>query len=194
MCKSIGRYLLLPVATLLGLAALGARGSQVHLEAPIHVAVLDMQVIDNSMNGDSDSLRTWMVEVGIEPTGLLREAVARNETYAAIAPRPSFAVVTGSRIEQALGDASEARRCRTTECTIEIGRAVGADRVITGEVTKLSVLIWFVTARVTDVQTGRVLRQDEFEVKGVITDLMPKVMVVLARRMAQVEAPRAAKS
>ena len=44
-------------------------------------------------------------------------------------------------------------------------------------------LIWFVTARVVDVPTGRVLRSEELEVKGVITDLLPKVMVSLARRL-----------
>lgn len=157
------------------------------VSAPVRVAVLEIAVLDNSMNGDSDSLRSWMIEAGIDPTVLLRRAVTSPETYAAMRPRPSFAAVEGERIQQvfAANDVSESA-CRNRDCLVTVGRAVGADRVITGEVTKLSVLIWFVTARVLDVRTGRILRQDEFEVKGVITDLMPKVMVVLARRFATV--------
>ena len=59
---------------------------------------------------------------------------------------------------------------------------MGADRVVTGEPTKISNLILFVTAGVVDVQTGKVLRRDEFEVKGVIQDMLPRVMASLSRR------------
>lgn len=151
----------------------------------VKVAVLELAVVDNSLNGDSDSLRLWMVESGIEPTRLLREAVSRPGTYSMMEPRPAFSSVEETRIERVLSsNGVEAVGCRTPACVREVGRALGADRVITGEVTKLSVLIWFVTARVSDVRSGAVLRQDELEVKGVITDLMPKVMAVLARRFA----------
>jgi hypothetical protein len=199
MKRSVLLALTLP--TLLGLAAARAGGGaegplpaprtnsdEARVPAkPVKVAVLELAVVDNSMNGDSDSLRAWMVESGIEPTGLLREALSREETYAAIHPRPQLLAIAAPQVEEALDEAGlSARECVRLECSVRIGRALAADRVITGEVTKLSVLIWFVTARVVDVRSGKVLRQDEFEVKGVITDLMPKVMVVLARRLAAV--------
>jgi hypothetical protein len=124
-----------------------------------------------------------MVAEGIEPTALLRDALGRPGTYGRT-EEARVTAVEGARVGEALSaEGLDARRCTEPSCAARIGTRLGADRVVTGEVTKLSVLIWFVTARVVDVPTGRVLRQEELEVKGVITDLLPKVMVSLARRL-----------
>jgi hypothetical protein len=160
-----------------------ARETGRRADEPMRVAVVELAVADASHGGDSRALRDWMVAEGIEPTALLREALGRPETYGRTEEAGVTAVEEG-RIDDALSaEGIDARRCTAASCAARIGTRLGADRVVTGEVTKLSVLIWFVTARVVDVPTGRVLRSEELEVKGVITDLLPKVMVSLARRL-----------
>lgn len=74
--------------------------------------------------------------------------------------------------------------CRTVACAAAVGREVGADRVLLAKLTKISTPVWFVTGTLVDVRTGRVLRADEFELKGQPADIVPKGMVVLARRMS----------
>ncbi len=146
------------------------------------VAVVELAVVDNSAQGDSKQLAAWFRKQRIDPTELLRTEIAKPETYEALELAPAVVSVEGARIAAAMA----ARGVRTGECATAcaraIGEQVGADRVITGEVTKISNLIWFVTAGVVDVRTGRVLRQDQFEVKGVIQDMLPKVMASLSRR------------
>jgi hypothetical protein len=192
--KPAGTRTLLVVSALLAAPGLAARqnaGGAPESSAAadslevVKVAVLDLPVVDNSYLGDADSLRSWMVASGIEPTTVLRDVIGRPETYAVVNPRARFVSVDGRRIAHAVEAGAAAGACGLA-CAVRVGKAVGADRVVTGEVTKLSMLIWFVTARVVDVRSGDVLRQDEFEVKGVIGDLMPKVMGVLARRFANV--------
>jgi Protein of unknown function (DUF2380) len=154
---------------------------------PMRVAVLELVIADISFNGSSPRLAEWMREQRIDPTALLREKLAEAETYRAFEDPPAVVSIGAPRIAEVLeARGVNPRTCRT-ECAVAVGRALGADRVVTGEVTKLSVLIWFVTGRVVDVESGRVLRQDEFEVKGVIQDMMPKVMASLARRFVMAD-------
>lgn len=179
-------FLLIPVACLLpftaSLPSFHGRGSP-GAPAVVRVAVLDFAVVDNSANGDSESLARWFRDQRIEPTQLLRSALVEPETYAALDDAPAVLSVPARHIRDALRERGfDPAACAVT-CALRIGTEVGADRVITGEVTKLSNLIWFVTARVADVRSGKVLRQDEFEVKGIIQDMMPRVMASLSRRL-----------
>ena len=149
----------------------------------LEVAIVDLTVVDNSYGGDDDRLAAWLVSEGIDPTQLLREAIVRAETDAAIENAPEVVAVPEPRVAGALEEVGVLSPACNVPCALTVGRTLGADRVITGEVTKLSTLIWFVTGRVVDVRTGRVLRQEELEVKGVIQDLMPHVMRSLSRRL-----------
>jgi hypothetical protein len=151
--------------------------------AMVKVAVLDLAVVDNTFNGDSKKLAAWFREQRIDPTDLLRDKIARTETYAALEDPPLVVSIGRLRIEDALRTAGAEPVTCATACAVRVGKAVGADRVVTGEVTKLSNLIWFVTGRAVDVRAGKVVRQDELEVKGVIQDMMPKVMASLSRRL-----------
>jgi hypothetical protein len=99
--------------------------------------------------------------------------------------RGGYALADSAR----LGDALTRRRaagesCRSVACAADVGREVGADRVLLTKLTKISTPVWFVAATLVDVRTGRVLRADEFELKGQPADIIPKGMVVLARRMS----------
>ncbi|MFN2431301.1 MAG: DUF2380 domain-containing protein [Gemmatimonadota bacterium] len=149
----------------------------------LEVAIVDLTIVDNSYGGDSDELAEWLRDQEIDPTRLLREAIVRTETYAAFDDAPLVESVPEPRVAGALAEAGTFAAACHVDCALTVGRTLGADRVITGEVTKLSTLIWFVTARVVDVKSGKVLRQDELEVKGVIQDMMPQVMASLSRRM-----------
>lgn len=73
--------------------------------------------------------------------------------------------------------------CADPACAATIGRSVGAERAVTGQVSKLSNLIWFLYAALVDVPSGRVVHAEEFELKGNIVDLLAPAMRALARRL-----------
>ena len=184
-CQSLdsaSRVKLMPPASGSGSAATVQGPGSGAEPAAITVAVLNLAVVDNSAQGDSKQLAAWFREQRIDPTDLLRAEIAKPETYAALESVPTVVTVDGARIAEAIAESGVPPAECATECAISVGRAVGADRVVTGEVTKISNLIWFVTAGVVDVRTGRILRRDEFEVKGVIQDTLPRVMASLSRR------------
>src|SRR3989475_4666029 len=84
------------------------------------------------------------------------------------------------------------RDCSDLACALDLGRALGVDRVVTGRISRLSNLIWLLYGAMVDVATGRVRYRDEFEIKGDIVDLLPKATLAMARRLAAADSPAAA--
>jgi len=46
--------------------------------------------------------------------------------------------------------------------------------------------VWYADTRLLDVKSGRVLRADEFELKGIPQQMIPMGMESIARRVSQV--------
>jgi hypothetical protein len=114
--------------------------------------------------------------LGARASGVLRDEVGSRGRYE---------VVDSTRLARAVeSSTSNGERCNTTRCALDVGRALGADRVLTARLTKISTPVWFLSAQLVDVATGRVVKSEEFELKGVPADIVPKGLAVLARRIS----------
>jgi len=83
--------------------------------------------------------------------------------------------------------------CNTSiACARAVAAQAGATYVAMAKVSKLSNLIWYFSGQLIDVATGRILMDDEFELKGVRDDLVPKGATALARRIVKVAERQAA--
>ncbi len=48
---------------------------------------------------------------------------------------------------------------------------------------KVSALIWFVSARLIDVQTAELIRAETLQFRGNMAEVIPRLMAILWRRM-----------
>jgi hypothetical protein len=65
-----------------------------------------------------------------------------------------FAVVPAREVEVALTQRGVTARACDRPCLVEVGRAVGADQVVSGRVVRMMTLLWGVDLQVTDVASG----------------------------------------
>ena len=77
--------------------------------------------------------------------------------------------------------------CSNTDCALEKGRERGVERVIWGQITKVSALIWFVSAHLVEVPTGTTLHAETLQFRGNMTDVIPRLTQILWRRMHEGE-------
>jgi uncharacterized protein YjbI with pentapeptide repeats len=147
------------------------------------VAVVEFLVVDVSGRPDVAAMRARLAESGMSAEGWLATHLTATGNYTILdAPRVA-AGLTSLGVDPV--------RCQDPACLVDLGRALGVDRVVVGRVSKLSNLIWFLYGTMVDVPQGQVRYRDEFEIKGNITDLLPKAMLALARRLAASDqAPR----
>lgn len=73
--------------------------------------------------------------------------------------------------------------CADADCALRTGRALGVQRVVWGQVTKVSVLIWFVSAQLVDVPTATTLHAETLQFRGNMGDVVPRLAAILWRRM-----------
>ena len=73
--------------------------------------------------------------------------------------------------------------CSDTDCALQQGRERGAQRVIWGQITKVSALIWFVSAHLVDIPTATTLHAETLQFRGNMTDVVPRLTQILWRRM-----------
>jgi uncharacterized protein YjbI with pentapeptide repeats len=95
-----------------------------------------------------------------------------------------FTLIPQARLTQALSDTTATgSECATLECRRAISRKLGAVWMGTAKLSKTSNLIWYLSAQLTEVNTGRRLLDDEFELKGIAEDIAKGGAHSLARRM-----------
>ena len=73
--------------------------------------------------------------------------------------------------------------CADADCALRAGRALGVQRVVWGQVTKVSALIWFVSAQLVDVPTATTLHAETLQFRGNMGDVVPRLAAILWRRM-----------
>lgn len=150
------------------LVAPGAIAAQqrVAATAPDRLLVLPFELADNGYLGDVGRMRTIISRMSGAPERVLADSLAASGRYALLsAPAPDM------------------ERCADLPCVLRVGRAAGATRVVTGHITRISDIIWLVSAALVDVDAGRVRHAEEsLEVKGDIGDLVPRTMAAIARR------------
>jgi TolB-like protein len=74
--------------------------------------------------------------------------------------------------------------CFSNECVVEIGKLVGVEQIVTGSVSKFE-NIYSISARVIDVQTGRVLNISTYDYKGELDNLLEYGVKKVALDIAQ---------
>jgi uncharacterized protein YjbI with pentapeptide repeats len=97
-----------------------------------------------------------------------------------------FQLIPHNRLGQALSDTTATgAECMTQECRRAVSRKLGAEWMATAKLSKTSNLIWYLSAQLTDVKTGRRLLDDEFELKGIAEDIAKGGAHSLARRIVK---------
>lgn len=82
-----------------------------------------------------------------------------------------FALVAPERVRRALAaenvdQSVPSRSCAAVECARRIGRAVHADTVVAGAVTRAMAVVWSTDFLIVDVRTGKVLGEPRVGYKG----------------------------
>ncbi len=73
--------------------------------------------------------------------------------------------------------------CTHDACAVQAGKRLSVQRVIRGQVMKVSALIWFVSARLIEVNTGELIRVETLQFRGNMEEVIPRLMQILWRRM-----------
>lgn len=83
--------------------------------------------------------------------------------------------------------AAAGRSCSTSiDCARRVGRETGARWVFMAKVSKTSNLIWYFSGQVIESATGKILMDDEFEMKGIRDEMIPQGARSLGRRAVRV--------
>jgi uncharacterized protein YjbI with pentapeptide repeats len=129
-------------------------------------------------------MRALIEKMSGAPERVLADSLAASGRYTIVAPP----MHTGAMPDSAIRGAAPA--CEELACVVRAGREAGATRAATGRITRISDIIWLVSAALVDVESGRVRHAEEsIEVKGDIGDLLPRVMASIARRFVAKDAP-----
>ncbi|MGH7675539.1 MAG: pentapeptide repeat-containing protein, partial [Gemmatimonadales bacterium] len=161
------------VAAALGLASLAGQTPGEPRAVPL--AVLEFVTVDASARPDEAGVRALLRTSGATPERWLANALASGGRYA---PMDERAVARALAVHRPTPHA-----CADPACAVSVARSLGAERVVTGQLSKLSNLVWFLYATLVDVPSGRVVHVEEFELKGNIVDLLAPGMRALARRL-----------
>lgn len=119
-----------------------------------------------------------------EDQGLAKKASDRLR--AEIAKNGHYTLIGSGRIDQTLqAIKDQGLPCATHACAWEVSKMLDADRVVIGKIMKISTLISLVSARMIDVKTGKILREETLELKGTFSDIVPNAMAALSRRLTE---------
>lgn len=123
--------------------------------APLSVAVLDFELIDTSLEGASRGVDKVETVRLTHISNLLRDLLAASGKYKVVDLAPAAAKIA---------DAGLIHGCNG--CDIAIAGSVGAERVFTGTVQKISTLILTLSIFEREVATGRNLQVAIAQIRG----------------------------
>jgi uncharacterized protein YjbI with pentapeptide repeats len=136
-------------------------------------------IVDASARPDVEAMRALLNASGKSAAAWLNAELAASGRYT---------TATEARVAGALQAAGlTARECADVACMVQLGRRLEVERVVIGGVSKISNLIWYLSATMVDVRAGRVRFHEDFELKGNIVDLLPRGIRALARRLVASE-------
>lgn len=123
--------------------------------APVSVAVLDFELVDSSLEGAMRGVDEAETKRLVLISELLRDLLAKSGRYKIVDLTPA---------KEKIADAGLIHGCNG--CEIAIARSLGADRVITGIVQKVSTLILGIHMIERDVVTRKPLRVAAAQIRG----------------------------
>jgi hypothetical protein len=129
----------------------------------------------------------------IQPGDSAIARVATERLRGALREYDAFALTDSTRgLAEISGADIPGVPCTTSvQCVRNAGERVGARWVLTGTVSKISNPIWYLSGRLIDVASGRVILDDALELKGPPDEMVPRGAVSLARRVQKAVAPEA---
>jgi Txe/YoeB family toxin of Txe-Axe toxin-antitoxin module len=139
----------------------------------LKIAVLDLKLDLSLANASAPEDQ----EVVKRASDRLRAEINKKVNYALIDPTQVDQVVESLK--------AQGSGCRSYECILEAGRILKADRVLVGKIVKISTLISIVSAQMVDVKSGKILKEEIFELKGNFPDIIPQGMPALSRRITE---------
>jgi len=126
----------------------------------------------------------------IQPGDTAIAHVATERMRADLGQSTMFALLDSSQAAEALGgsDLARAQCSANVPCVRAAAQKVGARWAVTGTVTKVSNLIWYLSAQLIDVTSGRFILDDSFELKGPRDEIVPRGASSFARRIEKAAA------
>ena len=73
--------------------------------------------------------------------------------------------------------------CTSNECLVEVGQLLGARQVVGGRISRVGAM-FTVSARVVDVQTGKLLGVSDFDLRGGLEEMLTRGMKQVAVRLS----------
>jgi hypothetical protein len=148
-----------------------------HAGAPHSIAILDFELIDDTatQGGPSDAMGQ---EKRIDLIGAeLRKQLAGQGLYRVLDNAPAADLIAGLRKSQPL--------YACNGCELDIGKQLGADRVLVGWVQKVSNLILNLNVGVKDVRTGATVMIKSVDIRGNTDDSWLRAVRYLVRDIAE---------
>jgi len=72
--------------------------------------------------------------------------------------------------------------CTTSECAVEVGRMLGVQQMVAGSIGKVGT-VYTVSARIFDVQTGKILKSANYDYIGDLGQLLIKGMKAVVQQL-----------
>ena len=146
------RRRLLALAACLLLSPLAARAADAPLKS---IVMLDFELIDPTLDRASDQAQRERLK---KISALLRQQFIDKGFYRVLDTAPQQAMIDDLKSRFTLYDCNG--------CDIDIGRALGADRVMTAWVQKVSNLILNINIQINDVASGQALLNKSVDIRG----------------------------
>ena len=103
----------------------------------------------------------------------------------------AFEVVERGMMENILTEQDfQLTGCTSNECLVEVGQLLGAKQIVGGSISKVGGT-FTVSARIVDVETGRVLRVSDYDLQGDLDLLLTQGMGAVAARLGAAEGTQA---
>jgi hypothetical protein len=156
--RAVRRLLLLMFATILvGMPALSSAAEEQAAPQPVpSILVLDLEMVDTS-GEPTDQRQTHERRLQAIRAALETELAARG-VYAVVDPAEIRADIDVTRARQSL------HACNG--CELRLARVVDADRVLTGQVNKVSSLVLSLWVDIKDAHTGRPVARKVLDFRG----------------------------
>ncbi len=124
-----------------------------------------------------------------EPTDSAKAVTATTKLRDTLARFPGLEVVDTARIaaaerSPAAVQAAAGEPCNViVACAMAVGKVLGVKWVVMGKVSKTSNLIWLFSGELIDVDTGKLVLDDDSELKGDADVMVPAGVGLFANRI-----------
>ncbi|MFC1481036.1 DUF2380 domain-containing protein [Candidatus Neomarinimicrobiota bacterium] len=73
--------------------------------------------------------------------------------------------------------------CASDQCMVEVGQLLGADQIVGGSVSKIG-NTYSISARLVDIESGKVLRVSDYDHRGAMDDLLTDAIPMIAKQLS----------